>query len=114
MYLYIPNRDCRNNQKSQCFTPQLQHLLNKTHSLRKKAKKSPSEYNEFNLNKAENTLQEQMLATRQNFESNLVMQFAQTNSSKIYKYISTLTRSRSIPNVMFLDSNDDSISNGFN
>jgi len=48
----------------------------------------------------------------------LVTQFAQTNGSKIHKYISTLTGSRSIPNVMFLDSqefdNDDSISNGLN
>ena len=67
------------------------------------------------LNTAENKLQERMLAARQNFESSLVTQFVQINSSKIYKYLSTFTGSCSIPNVMSQEfDNDDSISNGFN
>jgi len=59
-----------------------------------------------------------MSAARQKFESKLVTQFAKTNSSKIYKYISNVTGSCSIPNIMFLDyqtfENNESISNGFN
>ena len=86
--------------------------------LRKKVKRNPTEHNKHNLKAAENVLQQLILSARKTYESALIDQFSKSNSNNIYKFMSSLTSSRSIPTTMFLDSNtlndDSSISNGFN
>ena len=81
-------------------------------------KRNPTEHNKHNLKAAENVLQQLILSARQTYESALIDRFSKSNSNNIYKFMSSLTSSRSIPTTMFLDSNtlndDSSISNGFN
>ena len=118
MDIYIPKRRQQPHHRPQWFTPEIQHHLNKLHTLRKKAKHNPTEYNKHNLKEAENNLQQLIVSARQTYESTLINQFSQSNSNKIYKFISSLTNSRSIPATMSLDSNtlndDSSIADGFN
>ena len=118
MATYIPKKRHHSQLRPQWFTSEIQNHLNKLHTLRKKVKRNPTEHNKHNLKAAENVLQQLILSARQTYESALIDQFSKSNSNNIYKFMSSLTSSRSIPTTMFLDSNtlndDSSISNGFN
>ena len=118
MEIYIPKKRHQLCHRPQWFTSEIQHHLNKLHTLRKKVKRNPSDYNKLNLKVAESTLQQLLASARQSYESALIDQFTKTNSNNIYKYISSLTSSRSIPATMTLDVNilndDSSIANSFN
>ena len=118
MATYIPKKRHHSQLRPQWFTSEIQNHLNKLHTLRKKVKRNPTEHNKRNLKAAENVLQQLILSARQTYESALIDHFSKSNSNNIYKFMSSLTSSRSIPTTMFLDSNtlndDSSISNGFN
>ena len=63
-------------------------------------------------------MQQLIISARHSYESTLIDHFSQSNSNKIFKFISSLTSSRSIPANTSLDLNtftdDCSIANGFN
>ena len=48
-------------------------------------------------------LSEAMVTAKLNFESHLIQDLAANNSSRIYKYISTLSSNRQLPSIMYLD-----------
>ena len=88
------------------------------HSLRRKQNKKPSANLKTKLANAELNLQKDMSAAKAAFESSLVHNFANTNSSKIFKYISSITNSCTLPTTMCFndisDSSDKGIAQLFN
>ena len=103
--IYIPKKQHQSQNRSQWFTSEIQHHLNKIHTLCKKARQNPLEHNKCNLKVAEDIIQQLIVSARHSYESTLTDQFSQSNSNKIYKFISSLTSSRFIPPNMSLDSN---------
>ena len=84
METYIPKNVTNLKTGPQRFTSNVQHHLNKVHTLCKKAKHSPSEHNKHTLEAAKTTLQELIVSARQSYESALIDQFSKGNSSKIF------------------------------
>ena len=90
MNIYIPKKQHHSQNRPQWFTSEIQHHLNKIHTQRKKARQNPSEHNKCNLKVAEGILQQLIVSARHSYESTLIDQFSQSNSNKIYKFISAL------------------------
>ena len=115
---YIPKKQQHPPNRPQWFTSEIQHCLNKLHTIRKKVKRNPTEHNKSTLKSAEENLQQLITSSRQAYESSLVEQYSSSNSNRIYKVISSLKNNRSIPAAMSLDSDscddDLGIANGFN
>ena len=76
------------------------HKLNCIHSLRRKYKKSPTDSLKDKLAAAELNLQKEMADAKTTFESSLVHKFATSNNNWIYKYISSITKSSTLPSTM--------------
>jgi len=51
------------------------------------------------------TLQQEITEAKLNFESTLINNFTQVNSNKIYSYIKSITKSKSLPATIHFDSN---------
>jgi len=75
------------------------------HTTRKKVKRNPTEHNKVTLKSAKDKLQQLITSSRQAFEASLVDQHSFTNSNRIYRYISSLKSSKSIPEATSLDCN---------
>lgn len=110
--LYIPKVHIRSNQRPKWFTPDVQHLLNKTRSLRKKYRSSPSPSLKLKLDSSESLLQELMAQAKSTYESNLVKNFAFCSDYKIFSYISNITSHKSIPPSVHLNSSSASSDSG--
>ena len=102
---FIPKVYQRKHQRPKWFTSQVQHELNRVHSLRRRARAQPSETNNAKLATAETNLQTLMEEAKHSYESCLINTYAMSNNSQIFKYISSLTHNNSIPEVMSDGSN---------
>ena len=102
IHLFTPRVSSRSHEKPKWFTSDLRHTLNCVHSLRRKQSKKPSANLQIKLADAELSLQKDMIAAKAAFESSLIHNFATTNSNKIFKYISSVNKSCTLPTTMCL------------
>ena len=118
IHLYTPRVSSRSHEKPKWFTSDLRHTLNCVHSLRRKQSKKPSANLQIKLADAELSLQKDMIAAKAAFESSLIHNFATTNSNKIFKYISSVNKSCTLPTTMCFkdisESSDKGIAQLFN
>ena len=104
--LYIPRFKSKSSPCPVWFTPLIRHKLNIVHTLRKKNRSFSTFSRKEKLDSAEAELQALMSEAKSDFEHQLIDSFAHHNSNKIYSYIRSLSKQRSLPPVMFFDEDD--------
>ena len=104
MELYIPKVKVRSHQYPKWFTAHLRHQVKCLRTLRRKIK------NHFTLSQldrlidAENNFSQQFFRAKRDYEHNLINKYACSRDPGIYRYIHSLTNSRSLPLVLHNDS----------
>ena len=104
MHKFIPKVKLRSHQRPKWFTPDIQHHLNCTRTLRRRHNTHPTPLTLQKLQHAEHILQEKMTVAKRTYEFNLVHTFALSNNSRIYKYIDSLSGNSAISPTVSLDS----------
>ena len=102
MNIFIPKVRLRRFQYPCWFTPELRHLSKSLRTLRKKASRKPTAHLCNKVAQYQSTLRDKILHAKSQYEINLVQSFAGSQSSKICKYIHSLTKDSSIPSTVFL------------
>ena len=97
MHLFIPKVRLKSHQSPKWFTPQIRHHINCLRSMRRRYKSNPTTHLQDQINLAQCNLQEEINSAKSAYETSLIYQFADTNNSKIYKYINSITGQSSIP-----------------
>ena len=100
---YVPKIYPRRYPQPKWFDSEIQHHLNKVHTLRRRYRSKPSPNLLSQLSLAEAKLSDEMSIAKQDFESQLIRDLVVNNSSKIYKYISSLSSSHQLPPIMHFD-----------
>ena len=100
---FVPKTCSRRYPHPKWFNSEIQHQLNKVHTLRHRCRNNLSSSLSSQLYESEARLSEAMVTAKLNFESQLIQDLATNNSSRIYKYISTLSSNRQLPSIMYLD-----------
>ena len=103
MNLFVPKVRLRRNQQPKWFTSHIRHRLNCTKTLRKECKLHPTLSKLSKLSSSEANLCSELAYAKSNYETKLIQQFAYTNNSKIYRYISSLLKSSAGPPCVHLD-----------
>ena len=103
MNLFVPKVRLRRNQQPKWFTSYIRHHLNCTKTLRKECKLHPTLSKLSKLSSSEANLRSELAYAKSNYETKLIQQFAYTNNSKIYRYISSLSKSSAGPPCVHLD-----------
>ena len=78
--------------------------LNCIRTLRRKSILHPTSQNLSKLQFLETQLQNKLLIAKSSYENNLVTTSSRTNTSKIFKYIDSITKGSTIPQTVCLDS----------
>ena len=112
MHKYIPKYRLKSHSSPKWFTSEIRHLLNCLKSLRKRFKLYPTQNNLNRLKSAESNLQHKISKAKADYEQALVNNCS-SDQSKLYQYINSITRSRTIPLVMHYDSRSVSASSSF-
>ena len=100
---FVPKTCSRRHPRPKWLNSQLQHQLNEIHTLRHKYKRKPTAHISCQLASAEAGLSDSMAEAKQIYESCLIQSLTSSNCSSIYKYISHLSSSHQLPNVMYLN-----------
>ena len=102
---FVPKTCSRQNPRPRWFNSQIQHQLNKVHTLRRRCATNSTPHLSCRLASAEAKLSEAMTMAKHDYESHLIQDLDAKNCSKIYKYISSLSLARSyqLPDIMYLD-----------
>ena len=74
-------------------------------TLRRKHKRHPTDHTFNQIKSAEHNLQISIKQTKTNYEANLIQNFAFSNDSKIYQYMSSICKSDFIPPTVFFKDN---------
>ena len=97
MHLFIPKVRLRRHQFPCWYTPELRHLSKCLRSAKKRFTKHATPHLQLKINNLESEYRSKILLAKSNYESRLVQSFAGSHNSKIYDYIGSLCKSRSIP-----------------
>ena len=97
MKLFIPIKKHHSIQHPPLFTSEIRHCIKRLRTLRRKYKLHPSQRTLANITALETTTQDMIDTAKLDYESSLVHNFASTNSSKIYDYIKSITKSNHMP-----------------
>ena len=97
MHLFIPKVRLRRHQFPCWYTLELRHLSKCLRSAKKRFTKHATPHLQLKINNLESDYHSKILHAKSNYESRLVQSFAGSHNSKIYDYIQTLCKSRSIP-----------------
>ena len=100
----IPKFRLQAHQYPKWFSPELRNKLKCLHTLLKKYKHSPISHNLDHLNHAEVQFQHNIDSTKSNYEANLIHGFPNHNNSKIYGYLQSITKTKNIPSLLYLNS----------
>ena len=100
IYKFIPVAPIHYNKQPVWFNSDIRHHINCLRTLRRKLNKHPTNNNKTKYNNSSTLLQTKIRSAKDNYESNLVASFTNTNNSKIYKYIRSLSKSNPIPPTM--------------
>ena len=101
MYLFIPKFRLRSHQYPKWFSAELRHQLKCLHTLRKKYKHSPSARNFERLCMAEAQFQKDVSNNKSRYEAHLINSYASRSSFKLLQHINSITKSKSIPSVVY-------------
>ena len=101
MNMFIPVAPIHYNKQHTWFNSDIQHHINCLRTLRCKLNKNPTNNNLVKYDNSTNPLHS---SAKDNYESRLIISFANTNNSKIYKYIRSVSKSSSIPSTMYSNS----------
>ena len=104
MSINIPKFKSRARQYPKWFSPELHHQLKCLHTLRKTCKRSPTPHKLDRLDRAEAEFQQNIIKTKSSYEADLIYNHADGSVSKIYNYIRTITKAKTIPTVLHLNS----------
>lgn len=99
---HVPKVKSRRHPLPKWFTPTITHSLNKISTLRRSIKKKPSPEKINTLRRLEEDLNSQINSARIQHEHSLVQNFS-SNKSKLYRHLRSLTTSKNIPNLIYLD-----------
>ena len=102
--LYVPKVRKRTHQGPKWFDSGIRHHLKCLHILHRKYNSHPTPLILSKLKSSEHQLQLKMVSSKSEYEAKLITHFRSDNSSKIYKYICSVTGQNSIPNSVYLDS----------
>ena len=108
---FVPKICSRKHPRPKWFNSDIQHQLNRVHTLRRRTRSNSTPALLSKLCNAEVNLSDAIANAKQNFESQLIHNLAANNSSQIFRYISTLTNNHQLPSVMYLG--DSKASTGF-
>jgi len=103
MKLFIPIKKHHSVQHPPWFNSDIRHCLNCLRTLRRKQRSSPSINILNKISSLESSLQSKILIAKREFESKLIGT-SSTNSSKIFKYLKTVTQSNDIPTTVCFES----------
>lgn len=84
--LFAPRSKYHSSSRPQWFSPDICHQLNKVHSFRNSCRKDPSPLKLSHLLTVESKLQSDIACAWDEYESDLVHNFALTKDARIYKY----------------------------
>ena len=96
MKLFIPTKKHHSIQHPPWFTS---HCINRLRTLRRKQKSCSSTTTQNKISSLESSLQNKINTAKQEYESRLI-NTSSTNSSKIFKYLKSVTQSKDIPNTV--------------
>ena len=108
---FVPKFTTKQYQHPIWFNSKVRHELNRIHTMRRKCRIHPTTVNKKKLTVAENSLQQTMSKAKLEFESSLINDFAFSNNNRIFKYISSFSKSDLIPASMYY--NDKCCSDNF-
>ena len=106
MSIYIPKVRLTPRKHPNWYNPDIRLMLNCIRTLRRKCNKHPTSYNLSKLQNLEKQLQNKLMLAKTTYEKNLIDTFSKVNSSKIYKYIHSLTNHGTIPPTVTFDSSN--------
>ena len=104
MKLFIPVSKHHSVQHPPWFTSEIRHSLKRLRTLHRKYKFHPSQNTLASIASLEATIHELISTAKLHYESSLISNFASANSSKIYKYLKSITKSNHMPPTVNLDS----------
>ena len=104
MNLHIPKVKIKSQKHPKWYNSDIRHHLNCIHTLRKRCISHPTIHNSSKLQLSETQIQHQMLAAKDNFEAELILNSSPNNISRVYKYINSITRHDAVPQNVSLDS----------
>ena len=99
-HLYIPQAP-RTTRYPQWFNGNTRHKLHIARSLRKRVNKNPSVTIKAQLNQHKAALQADFLSTKQTFQSDLVQECAKGNSSRLFQYMKSTLKEKSVSDFVF-------------
>jgi len=86
-FKFVPTILTRLNKQPIWFNSEIYHHTNRLRTLKCKLNKHPTLNNKLKYENSSNLLQTKINSAKANYESNLISAFANTNNSKVYKYI---------------------------
>ena len=98
---FVATTSVKSSNLPKWFSPSIRHLLNKIHTLRHRIKKQPPCYLSHNMEQA---MQEQIDHAKSEYKFALIHKFAH-DKSELYRFLSSLTTSNAMPNVLYHDNN---------
>ena len=104
MKLFIPLTKIHSHQHPLWFTPEIRHQLKCLRTLHCKYKCHPTTYMAAKIKSLESGLQDDITAAKYDFESFVIKSFACTSNNKIYRYIKSPNKSKSLPVTVSFDS----------
>ena len=109
---FVPTSSTSHNKQPIWFNSNIRHHIKCLRTLRCKFNKRPTDNNKMKNENSSNLLQAKITSAKANYESDLIMAFANNNNPRVYKYIRSLTKSHIIPptlhyNCKIADSNID-------
>ena len=98
---YVPRVVSKQHQHPVWFNSGIKHELNRIHTMRRKCQLHPTPNNKSKLTTAEAHLHVRMSNAKMDYESALINNFAFSNNSKIFNYVSSLSKNNQLPNTMY-------------
>ena len=95
--MFIPKVKLRSHQFSKWFTPDIRHHLNCLRTLRRKCTTHPTAHNLSKLLLLESNLDGDISSAKSRYETDLILDFANSNCNKIFKNIRGISGHSSIP-----------------
>jgi len=102
MKYFIPFNKFHSHWHPRWFTSTIRHKIKCLRTLHRKFAHHPSPHLASKIESLNLTLQLEITQAKLNFESTLINNFTQVNSNKIYGYIKSITKSKSLPATIHL------------
>jgi len=95
MHIFIPVNKILSNQQPIWFNSEIRHCIKQLKTLRRRYKCHPTYHILNKINSLENILQDKMNIAWQNFKCCLINSYTLTNTNKIYRYLKSITKTKS-------------------